>query len=215
LCHSAGYGKEAAAVLLLELGADPAAAADRSGMSAVHRAAARCHIPVLRLLLASPHSGGGGAACCCWQRSAAGQTPLMYASQFGHEPAAVLMLEHLAAAAAAAAAGVAAQEDAQNQQEQGAGSSLRQHLALRDAAGLTALHLAAQWGMAGVAEMLLAAGAGELCSAAAAALPLGSHTQAARGICTTLVAPLLRAPSPLPALLPLQTPTSPLAASGG
>ena len=201
-------------MLLLELGADPAGAADRSGMSAVHRAAARCHIPVLRLLLASPHSGGGGAACCCWQRSAAGQTPLMYASQFGHEPAAVLMLEHLAAAAAAAA-GVAAQEDAQNQQEQGAGSSLRQHLALRDAAGLTALHLAAQWGMAGVAEMLLAAGAGELCSAAAAALPLGSHTQAARGICTTLVAPLLRAPSPLPALLPLQTPTSPLAASGG
>jgi ankyrin repeat protein len=115
----------------------------------------------------------------------------MYASQFGHEPAVVLLLEHLAEGAA----GVAEQEDAQHQQEQeqGAGSSLWQHLAIRDAAGLTALHLAAQWGMAGVAEMLLAAGAGELCTAAAAALahvlPLGSHMQAACGICTVSVCP--------------------------
>ena len=187
MCDScaAGYGKEAAAALLLELGADPAAAADRSGMSAVHRAAARCHLPVLRQLLASPH-GGGGATCCCWQRSAAGQTPLMYASQFGHEPAVVLLLEHLAATEIE-------QPNAQHQQEQeGAGSSLREHLALCDAAGLTALHLAAQWGMAGVAAMLLAAGAGECTAAAAVAahlLPLDPHTHAASAASTPSLCP--------------------------
>ncbi len=41
------------------------------------------------------------------------------------------------------------------------GGSLARHLALTDGAGLSALHLAAQWGMEAVAEQLLAAGAGE------------------------------------------------------
>lgn len=143
LPRSAGYGREAAAALLLQLGADPSAAGDRSGMAALHRASARNHAATLSVLLA--------AGADCWQRSAAGQTPLHYASQFGHEPAVRLLLAHLAAAESGAGGG-------------GAGSgterTVRVHLALCDAAGLSALHLAAQWGMAGVAQLLLEAGAG-------------------------------------------------------
>ena len=145
-----GYGKEAAVQALLELGADPAAAADASATAALHRASARAHLGVLRHLLAAGADAG--------QRSAAGQTPLMYASQFGHEGAVAMLLEHLA--------GQGPTEEQQPLQQQQrrpqptSADSLRRHLALCDAAGLTALHLAAQWGMAGVAEQLLAAGAG-------------------------------------------------------
>ena len=135
--------------LLLQLGADTSAAADRSGMAALHRAAARNHVGVLRLLLQ--------AGADCWQSSAAGQNPLMYASQFGHEEAAQLLLEHLQ------------QQQRQQQQQQPSGSdeegqppsSLQQHLALCDAAGMASLHLTAQWGMEDVAVLLLQASAGE------------------------------------------------------
>lgn len=123
---------------LLNLGADPSAAGDRSGMAALARAAARNHAGALRLLLAA------GADPC--QRSAAGQTPLMYAAQFGHGQAVALLLQHLARGNPAASAG---------------GSGVERHLALCDGAGLSALHLAAQWGMPGVAQQLLQAGAGE------------------------------------------------------
>ena len=137
--------------LLLQLGADPAAAGDRSGMAALHRAAARNRASVLRALLA--------AGADCWQRSAAGQTPLMYASQFGHEPAVELLLHHLAAAEQQRGGGGGG-----SAAEQGAGPprSLHRHLALCDLEGLSALHLAARWGMAGAAQLLLAAGAGAL-----------------------------------------------------
>lgn len=113
-------------------------------MAALHRAAARNHTGVLRLLLA------GGADC--WQRSAVGQAPLHYAAQFGHEAAVGLLLEHLESTAAGSTSGG----------DRGrAGRTLQAQLALTDAAGLTPLHLAAQWGMAGVAAQLLQAGAGE------------------------------------------------------
>lgn len=120
---------------LLELGADRGAAADASGMVALHRAAARNHAGVLRPLL--------GAGADPWQRSAVGQTPLMHASQF--EAAVGVLLAHLgdpsgvgsgslqqagmagsAAASATAAAGVPeceadrqaeAQQTAREQQE--------------------------------------------------------------------------------------------------
>lgn len=155
-----GYGREAAVKLLLQLGAGTSAAADRSGMAALHRAAARNHAGVVRLLLA-----GGASACQC---SAVGQTPLMYASQFGHEAVVRLLLLHLAAAGQRAEQ--AQHTDVPDGGGGGDGSSgegsLRQHLALCDAAGLSALHLTAQWGMAAVAEQLLEAGAGrERCAA--------------------------------------------------
>lgn len=174
--------------LLVELGADVGAAADASGMAALHRAAARSHAGVLRRLLA--------VGADPWQRSAAGQAPLMYASQFGHEEAVAALLQHLEgcnapgagaahepalgaseadmeqgrlqagqAAGAAGSAGTAAAgapAGAAAGEGGASGSALARHLALTDGAGLTALHLAAQWGMAGVAEQLLAAGLGEL-----------------------------------------------------
>lgn len=152
---NAGYGCEAAVALLLQLGADTSAAADRSGMAALHRAAARNHTGVLRLML----QAGAGS----WQRSAAGQTPLMYACQFGHQAVAQLLLEHLqnkeqdpqqppSSGGTDAAGGDASSQPL---------SSLQRHLALHDAAGMAALHLAAQWGMAEVAVLLLQAGAGD------------------------------------------------------
>lgn len=135
-----GYGKDAAVELLLRLGADPSAAADRSGMAALARAAARNHAGVLSLLLTA------GADPC--QRSAAGQTPLMYAAQFGHGQAVALLLQHLADGDPAASQG-------------GSGIGVQRHLAVCDGAGLSALHVAAQWGMPAVAEQLLQADAGE------------------------------------------------------
>lgn len=180
--------------LLVELGADLGAADDASGMAALHRAAARGHAGVLRCLL--------GAGADTWQRSAAGQTPLMYASQFGHEEAVGALLRHLAcsggdelplaassqhqepaagagaeqqeqralgqagraAASAAVIAGAAAAgvgSGAAGGPPGGSCATLAAHLAMTDASGLSALHLAAQWGMEGVAQQLLAAGAGE------------------------------------------------------
>ena len=171
--NPAGYGKEAAVELLLRLGADPSAASDRSGMAALARAAARSHAGALRLLLA--------AGADPWQRSAAGQTPLMYASQFGHSQALELLLQHLASGEQPGESGgdvpagqgststsggdVPAGQGSTSTSGGGGGgsggsSSLRRHLALCDGAGLSALHLAAQWGMAGVARQLLQAGAG-------------------------------------------------------
>lgn len=132
--------------LLLQLGADPSAAADRSGMAALHRAAARNHVATLRLLL--------GAGADCWQRSAVGQTPLMYSSQFGHGTCVALLLQHLAAAGAV---GGATSSDGGGS---GASSSVQRHLTLVDAAGLTALHLTAQWGVPAIADALMQAGAG-------------------------------------------------------
>lgn len=149
-CLPAGYGREAAVQRLLQLGGDPSAAGDRSGMAALHRAAARNHAGTLGMLLAA------GADCC--QRSAAGQTPLHYASQFGHEPAVRLLLEHLAATEQQA--GIASGGSGAVNSCSAPARTLAVHLALADAAGLAPLHLAAQWGMAGVAELLLEAGAG-------------------------------------------------------
>lgn len=122
-------------------------------MAALHRAAARNHVGALSALLA--------AGADCWQRSAAGQTPLHYASQFGHEPAVQLLLDHLAAAEQGASA-AGSGDSAAARSSTAAARTLRGHLALCDVAGLSALHLAAQWGMAGVAQLLLDAGTGVL-----------------------------------------------------
>lgn len=212
----AGYGREAVVALLLQLGADPSAAADASGAAALHRAAARNHGGTIRLLLAagadpwqlttpsgaaramavnstavgaasgvcSAGCGGGsgaGRAPSAPASGVGGQTPLMLAAQFGHESAVQLLLglpyttgtgtsargsssgaggdgsnRHAAASGCTTSngKGVAGTGSA------GEGSKLHCHLATHDSAGLTALHLAAQWGMAAVAELLLTAGAG-------------------------------------------------------
>ncbi|KAI3426847.1 hypothetical protein D9Q98_006793 [Chlorella vulgaris] len=215
LQFAAGYGREAVVALLLQLGADPSAAADASGAAALHRAAARNHGGTMRLLLAagadpwqlttpsgaaraiavnstavgaasgtcSAGCGGGsgaGRASSAPASGVGGQTPLMLAAQFGHESAAQLLLglpytagtgtsasgsssgaggdgsnRHAAASGCTTSngKGVAGTGSA------GEGSKLHCHLATHDSAGLTALHLAAQWGMAAVAELLLTAGA--------------------------------------------------------
>jgi ankyrin repeat protein len=191
-------------VLLLRLGADPRAAADAGGTPPLHRAAARGHAAVMRLLLAAgadpwqrvsprctedgaPHGedgqparskggGGGGGG------RAAGQTPLMLAAQFGHLEALHLLLARLrwadtdaldkglhgsgggggsSDAGSSGSSGGASGPEQAAPDGGGGGASLAAHLTLCDAAGLSALHLAAQWGMAEAAEALLAARAGE------------------------------------------------------
>ncbi|GAB4818661.1 hypothetical protein N2152v2_005707 [Parachlorella kessleri] len=99
LQFACGYGKATVVDVLLGAGADTRLARDKARMAPLHRAAARGHAPVVALLLqhgADPRQGSG-----------AGQTPLMYAAQFGHAAALRLLLEpqwHGAAVEAAAPA---------------------------------------------------------------------------------------------------------------
>lgn len=134
-------------------------------MAPLHRAAARGHAPIVTTLLdhgASP-----------LLRSAVGQTPLMYASQFGHRQAVAALLCHScwrraggALQQGQAGAGrrqeggssreaAAGREGGSRNEVRGAHTALRAYVAEADAAGLTALHLAAQWGMVALVEDLI------------------------------------------------------------
>ena len=102
-------------------------------MAPLHRAAARGHTAVIERLLA--------AGADPRQRSAAGQTAPMYAAQFGHRGALAALLDprwHVQQGAA-----------------DGGRAALRAYVALCDSAGMSALHLAAQWGMADAAADLV------------------------------------------------------------
>jgi ankyrin repeat protein/predicted RNA methylase len=76
LLYAAGYGKTRVVEILLLHGADPNVKDHSKGMNALHRASARGHADIIRLLL--------GSAAEVEARSLCGQTALHYAAQFGH-----------------------------------------------------------------------------------------------------------------------------------
>ena len=76
LLLAAGYGKTRVVEILLKHGADPHLKDRSKGMNALHRASARGHADIIRLLLAS--------AAEVEARSFCGQTAVHYAAQFGH-----------------------------------------------------------------------------------------------------------------------------------
>jgi len=125
LQFAAGYGRVEAVKQLLAGGADPKIADDAAGMAPLHRAAARGHTEIVTQLLLC----GGDQLQVSKQGD---QTPLHYAAQFGHVGSVIALLQGIHHSC-----------------------GVEKVLRTTDAQGYTALHAAAQWGMADVADILL------------------------------------------------------------
>ena len=128
LQFAAGYNRLSAVQALLAAGADPRSADDKEGTTALHRAAARGHTSVVDALLMS-----GRADAHQFSRRAQ-QTPLMMAAQFGHEDATLCLLRYFSC---------------------GGEEEVEKAVTAVDGGGLSAVHVAAQWGKASIIQLFV------------------------------------------------------------
>ena len=153
LMAAAQHGHEAVAKLLLDHGAD-VAAADSNGVTALMAAAQHGHAEVEKLLL--DHGADVAAA------DSYGYTVLIHAAHGGHEEVTKLLLDHGADVAAADEIGRTALIRAAQHGHETVAKLLLDHganVAAADSSGVTALMPAAQLGHAAVEKLLLDHGA--------------------------------------------------------